>query len=124
MPRSPRCGTIAGSSPHRKLLGGSVMTCRRAVALTIALHAVSGRVAQAQTPSLDRIFIIVFENRELADIVNNPDAPYLNSLMAQYGLATGYTAIQHPSMPNYMALTGGEPVFSVDCDSCTVDAPN
>src|SRR4051794_4133343 len=64
------------------------------------------------------------ENRELSDIVGSAEAPYLNSLIAKYGLATNFTAGQHPSLPNYMAVTGGQPAFTVNCDDCRSDGPS
>jgi hypothetical protein len=56
---------------------------------------------------IDRIVLIVMENHSYAGIVNNPSAPYLNSLIRGYGLATNYTGVAHPSQPNYIALFSG-----------------
>ena len=50
---------------------------------------------------------MVMENREFGSIVGNASAPYLNSLIARYRLATAYTAVAHPSEPNYLALFSG-----------------
>jgi hypothetical protein len=47
------------------------------------------------------------ENEEATGIVGNANAPYINSLIARYGLATSYTAVAHPSEPNYVALFSG-----------------
>jgi len=47
------------------------------------------------------------ENHEFGSIVGNPSAPYINSLIARYGLATAYSAMAHPSEPNYLALFSG-----------------
>ncbi|HEY8869123.1 MAG TPA: alkaline phosphatase family protein [Candidatus Limnocylindrales bacterium] len=47
------------------------------------------------------------ENHEFGSIVGNPSAPYINSLIARYGLATAYSAVAHPSEPNYLALFSG-----------------
>lgn len=53
-------------------------------------------------------------------------APYANSLAAGCGLATNYYSIRHPSLPNYLALTGGDtfgvtgnvpPVFQIAASS-------
>jgi phosphatidylinositol-3-phosphatase len=65
--------------------------------------------AGAPLPNFDYIYLIVMENEEARSIVGNPDAPYLNQLMQQYGLAMNYTAIAHPSQPNYLALWSGSP---------------
>jgi hypothetical protein len=47
------------------------------------------------------------ENKEYGDIIGNPDAPYINSMADDYGLALNYTAVAHPSLPNYIALFAG-----------------
>ena len=77
--------------------------------------------ARAQVPPVDRVFIIAMENAEYGDVVGNPSAPYLNSLLTQYGVAANYTAVTHPSLPNYVAVTSGDTFITVDCDSCVVD---
>ncbi len=48
------------------------------------------------------------ENHSFGDIIGNTaQAPYLNSLAAECGLATNYHNISHPSLPNYIAATSG-----------------
>ena len=47
------------------------------------------------------------ENTEYSGIVGNAAAPYINGLITQYGLATNYDAVSHPSEPNYLALFSG-----------------
>ena len=76
-------------------------------------------------PNFDHIVIIVMENKKVDQIVNSPDAPYLNDLAAHYGSATQYYGITHPSLPNYLALTGGD-TFGVttDCTDCFVNREN
>jgi phosphatidylinositol-3-phosphatase len=73
-------------------------------------------------PAFSHVFTIVMENEEYPQIIGSSAAPYLNSLAAQYGLATNYSGVTHPSLPNYMALTGGETVFTSDCVGCTTSA--
>ncbi|MGO8951180.1 MAG: alkaline phosphatase family protein [Ktedonobacterales bacterium] len=76
-------------------------------------------------PDFSHIFVIVMENREAGDIIGSPQAPYLNKLAETYGLADSSYAIAHPSLPNYLALLGGE-TFGIDsdCTTCYVQAPN
>jgi hypothetical protein len=59
------------------------------------------------SPLFSRVDVIVMENKEYGEIVGSADAPYINSLIAQYGLATNYTGVTHPSEPNYFALFSG-----------------
>lgn len=80
----------------------------------------------ASIPAFDHVFIIVMENKAEAEIIGNTaQAPYLNQLASQYGVASAYRAVTHPSLPNYLALTGGD-TFGVtsDCTACFVSAPN
>jgi len=58
-------------------------------------------------PTFDHVYLIVLENHGLASVLGDPGAPYLNSLIAKYGLATNYVAVARPSQPNYIALFGG-----------------
>jgi acid phosphatase len=83
------------------------------------------RAAGNVTPTFSHIFTVVLENKEYTTIVGKSDAPYLNSLVSSYGLATQYYAIGHPSLPNYMALTGGS-TFGItgDCTTCFQHAQN
>ncbi len=55
------------------------------------------------------------ENREFGEVIGNSQVPYLNTLAKQYALGTQYYAIMHPSLPNYLALTGGS-TFGVSSD--------
>jgi acid phosphatase len=58
-------------------------------------------------PAFRHIYVIIMENQEYSSIVGSKQAPYLNSLIARYGLATDFYAETHPSEPNYIALTSG-----------------
>jgi acid phosphatase len=51
--------------------------------------------------------VIVLENHAYAQIVGNPDAPFLNRLVRTAGVAANDWAIGHPSQPNYVALVSG-----------------
>ena len=69
----------------------------------------AGRPCVGSTPPAryDHVVWIVMENRGLEDIVGSRSAPYLASLAARCGLATGYSGVAHPSLPNYIAMTSG-----------------
>jgi hypothetical protein len=54
------------------------------------------------------IFTIVLENHDYAEIVGSSDAPYINSLITTYGLATNYKDTGHPSLPNYLHMISGD----------------
>ena len=81
--------------------------------------------AQEVAPPVSHIVLIMLENRDYDAIIGSPDAPYLNQLAAQFALADAYYGVRHPSLPNYLALLGGD-TFGIhsDCTRCLVDAPN
>lgn len=75
-------------------------------------------------PHYQHIFLIVMENHDYDDIIGSKQAPHLNALARQYGLATNYWAVAHPSEPNYIALLGGSAFGVVDDNSYTQNALN
>jgi phosphatidylinositol-3-phosphatase len=58
-------------------------------------------------PHLDHVFVVMMENHAYAQIAGNPQAPFINSLMAKANLAQNYFAIAHPSSTNYLEVVGG-----------------
>jgi hypothetical protein len=64
-------------------------------------------IASSGVPNFTHIYVLMMENKEYGSIVGSASAPYLNSLISQYGLATNYNAVSHPSEPNYLALFSG-----------------
>jgi phosphatidylinositol-3-phosphatase len=50
---------------------------------------------------------ILMENETNTQVIGSPNTPFINKLAGQCGLATNYSAISHPSLPNYIALTSG-----------------
>lgn len=89
------------------------------------LHTQSRRAASAhlhgRAPA--HIAVILMENEEYGSVVGARSAPYINHLARRYALARAMYAVDHPSLPNYLALTGGS-TFGIhsDCTTCTVDA--
>jgi hypothetical protein len=69
------------------------------------------------------VAVIVMENEEYGGVIGSSDAPYLNGLARRSALALQMYGARHPSLPNYLALTGGS-TFGVtsDCTDCTVRA--
>jgi len=74
-------------------------------------------------PNFDHIVLILFENKEFGSVIDNPQMPIYNKLAHEYTLLTQYYAIRHPSLPNYIALMGGD-TFGIDsdCNDCFVNA--
>ncbi len=72
-------------------------------------------------PDFEHIVIIVFENREFGSVIGSPKMPYFNTLANSYTLLTQYYAVTHPSLPNYIAMIGGDTFgITFDCTSCPI----
>ncbi|MGB8650608.1 MAG: alkaline phosphatase family protein, partial [Mycobacteriales bacterium] len=59
-----------------------------------------------------KLLVIVEENHGQSQALRS--MPYLASLGRRYGRTTGYRAVAHPSLPNYLALAGGSTFGVVD----------
>ena len=67
------------------------------------------------------IAVIIMENEEYGNIIGSRQTPFINGLARRYALAAGMYATSHPSLPNYLALTGGSTFgISSDCTDCSV----
>ena len=74
-----------------------------------------------QSVQLQHIFYIMMENHGTNAIIGNTaDAPYLNSLASNYGVAAHYFGVTHPSLPNYLAAISGD--FQGIWDDCPAGA--
>ena len=72
-----------------------------------------------------KVALMILENRSYEQIIGNRAAPFLNRLARHNALETRTYAIAHPSLPNYIALTGGSPgEIHNDCASCDTEATN
>lgn len=71
----------------------------------------SGRARPA--PKVTKLLVLVVENHSLDEM--SRDMPYTFGLAEKYGYATAFTALTHPSLPNYLAIAGGD-MFGVTDD--------
>jgi phosphatidylinositol-3-phosphatase len=53
------------------------------------------------------VMIVLMENHDYSSIIGSSSAPYINSLANSNGLATNWSDVSHPSLPNYLALISG-----------------
>ncbi|MDI9846938.1 Hint domain-containing protein [Rhodoblastus sp. 17X3] len=65
-------------------------------------------------PAYSHIVVVVMENHNYSEIAGNPDAPFINSLMAGGANLTNFSALMHPSQPNYFALYAGSTFGTTD----------
>src|SRR5712691_277609 len=116
--------TAAGLYAHNSTSGGYSHVATRST-LTNA----------SSSPYFDYILTIVMENQGINNTYGaqcSGNCTYITGLASAYGLALNYSAVGHPSLPNYLALTSGgnytTAPFDRDCfpqsNGCFVSAPN
>jgi acid phosphatase len=107
------CGASAGPAP------GTAPARHSATAQPRSADA-SASVAAAGTggsPRPSHIVVVIEENHAAADIIGNPEAPYLNRLARAGASFTRSYAVTHPSQPNYLALFSGS-THGLSSDAC------
>jgi len=87
---------------HSRLIG----TLLAAVLLATACQPRAGTSASVSpSPKPARhVFVIVLENTSYQQALRQP---YIASLARRYALATNYTSVANPSLPNYLAISSG-----------------
>jgi phospholipase C len=120
----PRPGTRAARFATLIALAAVLAGCTPAAPQTPAPTSRGARPPQASVSpvsptahAIDHIVVIVEENKPAASVLGSASAPYLNALAARFASATRYSAITHPSLPNYLALTSGTTAgITSDCN--------
>lgn len=90
-----------------------------AVAVTVLGACASGQpsapvtFATVKPAKVTKLLVFVVENHSLDQM--RAAMPYTAALGKQYAVATSYRAVTHPSLPNYLAMTGGS-TFGVTDD--------
>lgn len=98
---------------------------RLSSAIVILASAIAFATASHPVPRLEHVVVIVFENRERSQVLNNNLAPHFRAYSADYATLADYTAVAHPSLPNYLALVSGSTHgITTDCTACAVHGPS
>jgi phospholipase C len=84
---------------------------------TLALLSLSVARADTEIPHYAHIFVIIEENHTTDEVIGNPAAPNLTRLAKEYGFASNFYGVSHPSEPNYVALVGGDTFGITDDDA-------
>jgi phosphatidylinositol-3-phosphatase len=76
-------------------------------------------------PDFTHIIVIMFENKEFNSVIGNSKMRAYNRWAGDYTLLTDEFAIMHPSLPNYIALIGGD-TFGITSDNpkISIDSPS
>jgi putative cell wall-binding protein len=101
------------------LVGGTAALGQGVASLTTctaAPPAGSSCGTKAAGTHYSHIIWIWMENKSYGSVIGSHSAPYENGLAAQCGLASNYNGVSHPSLPNYLAATGGS-TFGVTDDA-------
>ncbi len=83
-------------------------------------------------PTYRHVIWVWMENHSYNTIIGKAQAPYIDKLAGECGLATNYHNISHPSLPNYVGATSGLGYaalqkFKPDCNpsnACRSSAPS
>jgi acid phosphatase len=67
--------------------------------------------------AIKHVVIVMEENANYSSVVGSTSMPYLNSVIASYGLATQYYANTHPSIGNYEMLVTGQVLTNDDSET-------
>ncbi|KPV51364.1 hypothetical protein SE17_21605 [Kouleothrix aurantiaca] len=109
------------------MIAGLALTPRSKLTRLARLIQLDRRPANASAivPNFKHVFIIMMENKDYGNVLNSDAMPYMKQLAQQYGVATNYYGTRHPSLPNYISLTGGD-TFGIEknCIDCTLDQAN
>jgi phosphatidylinositol-3-phosphatase len=125
---------ISGQLPAGLVLSGTAgtisgtPTSAQNSSFTVGVHDATGNAATwaasitiatgIGTAPFGHVVIVVEENANYASVVGDTATmPYLNSLIASYGLATQYYSNTHPSIGNYLMLTTGQVLTNDDSET-------
>jgi hypothetical protein len=107
------------------LAGAGQQLAQRLAQPAAAAPRTTALVAPAVRSAPAHLVLVVEENHEFGQVIGSRQAPFLNRLAAGGTLLSNYYAVSHPSLPNYLALIGGD-TFGIhsDCTSCQLRANN
>lgn len=99
-------------------LGAALVACTGGSALSPDVTRSSAVTPTSYTTKY--VQLVIFENESYAEVVGNPNAPYITSLAKTWANMTDSHAVAHPSEPNYLALFSGS-TQGVTTDNCPVN---
>jgi acid phosphatase len=70
---------------------------------------------------VSKVLVIMEENHSQGQVLPS-GMPYLQTLASQFGQATQWSDISHPSLPNYLSIVGGS-AFGVSSDCAPSECP-
>jgi phospholipase C len=80
--------------------------------------------SRSSMKNFQHVFIVMMENTGFDALIGNPNAPFINAAASNYGLATNYFGVTHPSQPNYIAATSGSTNGVANDNDTTINVAN
>ena len=103
----PSCAAVAMLSLMFAVVGLVAAGCGQSAEQPANPSGPTSAAASPSSAAVAHIFLILMENHSASQIIGSSEAPFINSLARQYALAADYSALFHPSLPNYIGLTSG-----------------
>src|SRR3989440_1391748 len=105
--------------------GAIILTLMALLApLTASAHVATHNENNSSVGNFQHVFVIMMENTSYSSLIGNSNARWINFAAKNYGLATNYYGVSHPSQPNYIAATSGSTNGVVDDNDTTINVPN
>ncbi|WP_406830410.1 alkaline phosphatase family protein [Pedococcus sp. KACC 23699] len=102
--RAPAASASTASASTSSNTAPSSTSATSSTSSTSSTAATSSTTALTPT-KVTKVLVVVVENHSLAQMQSA--MPYTFALAKRYGYADHYTAIRHPSLPNYLAIASG-----------------
>ena len=109
-----------------RLLGLPGITAASLLLMFVALASspLAAKDDRSRIKNFQQVFVIMMENTGFDTLIGNPNAPFVNAAAANYGLASNYFGVTHPSQPNYIAATSGSTNGVADDNDTTINVAN
>jgi hypothetical protein len=125
-------GISVGISGTTAVVGASSTNSFTGAAYVFVAPSPSPCGTRTTAPTYKHVIVVMDENHSYSNIIGSSQAPYINMLAAECGLAAEYHNITHDSLPNYLGITSGLAYssllpFDKDClpsSSCEVTTSN
>jgi phosphatidylinositol-3-phosphatase len=98
--------------------------CFLLIFVSLTTSPLAAQDSRSSMKNFQHVFIIMMENTGFDTLIGNPNAPFVNAAAANYGLASNYFGVTHPSQPNYIAATSGSTNGVANDNDTTINVTN
>ncbi len=92
---------------HKRWVGLGATIVLTLASLTPSMAQSTHHAPEQNAQPFQHVYVIMMENQGTAQIVNNPQLPYINQLIQSYGYENNYYGVTHESLVNYIASITG-----------------